>query len=267
MLLNHGFELLDIVLIFHLLNGNHILIQIPVEMAVLVQHIGDTAAHACRKVFAGSSKNHHPAAGHILTAVLAHALNHCIGAGIADGKPLSGHAVYKDLSAGCAVEGYISGNDIFLRLVATALRRINDKGSAGKPLSKVIVGISAEGQGQALGNKGAKALASGSRTGYGNGILRQSLLVASGDLRPQNGSEGPVRIAHLELHRRLLALLQAGFQLFQKNTLIQGTLQLEIIALGGRKGHRSLHVSKGIVQDLAQIKLGGHGRGSPLLFL
>ena len=75
MLTDQIFQQRHIVLVLHRLQADHVLVDPLVEVPVLVQHIGDAAGHAGCKVFAGLAQDHHGAAGHILTAVVAHALH------------------------------------------------------------------------------------------------------------------------------------------------------------------------------------------------
>ena len=62
------------------------------EVALLVEHVGDAAAHARGEVAARLAEHDHGAAGHVLAAVVAHALDDRGGAGVAHAEALAGHA-------------------------------------------------------------------------------------------------------------------------------------------------------------------------------
>jgi hypothetical protein len=61
------------------------------------------AGHAGGEVAAGGADDHDAAAGHILATVIANAFDDCVGAAVADAKPLAGHATEESLAAGGAV--------------------------------------------------------------------------------------------------------------------------------------------------------------------
>ena len=81
------------------------------------------------------------AVGHVLAAVIAHALDHRGCAGVAHREALAGDAVEEDLAAGCAVEDHVADQDALLGQEAGGLGRIDDDAPAGKPLAQVIVGV------------------------------------------------------------------------------------------------------------------------------
>ena len=199
MLLDHFLQLDHVVLGGHFIGGNHLLIQTDIQIVILIQHIGDAAAHTCRKVLAGRAKHHHTASRHVLTAVIAYALHHRNSAGISHAEPLSGHTVNKSLSAGGPIERNVSYYNIFLRLKPASLRRINHQLSAGKPFSKVIVAVPYQLQGESPGDKSAEALASCPAAEHPVGILLQIVPKPSGNLRAKDRTEGSVRIFHVHL--------------------------------------------------------------------
>ena len=55
MFLDHGFQLQHIVLVGHILEGNHLLVETAVKIIFLVQDIGNAAAHACREILSRGS--------------------------------------------------------------------------------------------------------------------------------------------------------------------------------------------------------------------
>ena len=79
MFFNQAFQFQYIIFAGHFLEGYQLLIEALVKAAVLVQHIGDAAAHAGPEVLARDSQHHHAAACHIFTAMVSHALHHSGG--------------------------------------------------------------------------------------------------------------------------------------------------------------------------------------------
>lgn len=59
------------------------------EVALLIRHIGNPAAHAGGEVAAGAARDHHDPAGYIFAAVIANALNDRYGPGVTHGKALA----------------------------------------------------------------------------------------------------------------------------------------------------------------------------------
>ena len=55
---------------------HHLLVDAGGEVTVPVHHIGDATGHARGEVAPGPAQHHHPPAGHILAAVVAHAFHH-----------------------------------------------------------------------------------------------------------------------------------------------------------------------------------------------
>ncbi len=119
--------------------------------------------------------------------MVAHALHHCRGAGISDAEPLPGHAAYKCLATGGAVECHISDDNILLGLKLHGPGRIHDQLAAGQALAEIVVAVPHQFQGQPSGDKGAEALAAAAAAAYHKGVLRQSLRIPPGDLGSEDG--------------------------------------------------------------------------------
>ena len=105
----------DAVLARHRLELDHGEIAAALEVAVLVEHIGDAAGHAGSEVPPGRADHHHDAAGHIFAAMVAGALDHGGGAGIAHGKALAADAAEIAFAGNGAVQHGIADDDRFLR--------------------------------------------------------------------------------------------------------------------------------------------------------
>ena len=98
--------------------ADHVAVHLRRELAVFVEDVRDTGTHACGEVSAGVSKDNHDAAGHVLAAVVAHALDHRVRAGVAHGKALAADATEKRLAFDGAVEHDVAGDDVLGRLAA-----------------------------------------------------------------------------------------------------------------------------------------------------
>ena len=93
---------------------DHLGVQAGGERPVRVEDVGDAARHAGAEVPAGRAEHDHPATGHVLTAVVADALDHRGRTGVADAEPLADHAAEERLAGGRAVEGDVAGDDVVL---------------------------------------------------------------------------------------------------------------------------------------------------------
>ena len=87
--------------------------------AVRIVEIGAAAGHAGPEVRADRAEDHDDAAGHVLAAVLAEALDDRVGAGVADGEAHPGPADQVEPATGRAVQAGVAGD----RLAARRPRR------------------------------------------------------------------------------------------------------------------------------------------------
>ena len=113
------------------------------EFTLFIQNPGDTAGHARGEVVSNGTEDGHPAAGHILTAVIPGSLHDGVGAGIAHGKALAGHAGHKGQAACGAVERHIADQGV-PRAPDGVRRGTDGEGAAGKPFAEIIVGDAVE---------------------------------------------------------------------------------------------------------------------------
>ena len=191
-------QLLSVIFIFHLFDRDHRFIDIPVKHVLCIQYISDAAAHTCRKVFAGLSKNHNPASGHVFAAVLAYTFYHSAGPGISHCKPFSGHAVDKGGSACGAVKSHISHNNIFFCLISGLFRNFYDQPAAGQPLAKIIA-VTGKTKRQTFWDKRSKTLSAGTFAVDYNGIIRKTCWVLSGNFCSQDCSKCTICIGHFHV--------------------------------------------------------------------
>src|SRR3990167_4321255 len=136
----------------------NLLIAADAEVARLVEHVSDAARHAGGKVSSRFAEHDDAPSGHVLAAVIPDALDDCIGAAIAYGETLAGDAAEVGFAAGGAVEHHIANQNIFFGNKGGLMRRIDDDLAARKALAEVIVGVAFEGEADALGEEGPKAL-------------------------------------------------------------------------------------------------------------
>ena len=78
------------------------------------KHVGDAAAHARGEVAAGRPEDDHAAAGHVLAAVVADALDDRARARVADAEALAGEPAEERAAGGRAVEHGVADDDVLL---------------------------------------------------------------------------------------------------------------------------------------------------------
>ena len=204
---NHVFQLCNIVFAFYQFNRNHFLVQIAVQVALFIQDISDTAAHAGRKVLSGCAEDNDTAAGHILASMLTDTLDNGVSTGVSDTETLSCDTVDVRLTARCAVEGNVSDDDVFFRFILSCFRRVDNQFSAREAFSEVIVRIALKFQGQSFWNKCSEALSAGTLALYGVRIRLQRGAEFSGDLGTKNRSHGTIGVGDLDFDGLLLFLI------------------------------------------------------------
>ena len=155
---DQSFQFVNITLCRYLAAGDQFFVQTLVKVVVLVKDIRHAARHARGKVFTGSAEDDDLAARHVFAAVLTDALDDCRRAGIAYAEALAGNAVDERLAACRAVKGDVADDDVFLRLEAAALGRIDGQLAAGKSLAELVVAVAAQLHGQAVRNERTEAL-------------------------------------------------------------------------------------------------------------
>ena len=80
------------------LDIDHVEIAEGVKELVVVQYVGDSAAHAGGEVASGFSEDDHCSPCHVLTTMIADTLYHGYGTTVADGKALANHAADEHLA-------------------------------------------------------------------------------------------------------------------------------------------------------------------------
>src|SRR6266852_7128150 len=128
------------------------------EVAALVKNVGDATAHAGGKISATGSERQNQAPGHVFATVIADSFDYSGSSGVADGKALASNPVKKRFAAGCAVEGNVADQNIFLGGESGSAGRIHHQPSTGQTLADVIVGLAFERKRDSLRQERAQAL-------------------------------------------------------------------------------------------------------------
>src|SRR5690606_19078976 len=103
--------------------------------------------HAGAEVEAGLPEHHHPAASHVLAAMIADALDNRRRAAVANREALADLACDEECAAGRAVEDRIAGNRLWL-LEGRVVRRHDRDLATTHPLGDVVVRFAVESQPQ-----------------------------------------------------------------------------------------------------------------------
>src|SRR6185295_14011893 len=111
---DHVLDRLHLVTVFPTCELDHLPITTLRKIALFVEHIGNTAGHPSGEVAAGLAQHHHATTGHVLTTVIAQGFDHRVKATVTHTKPLTGNTGDVGLSAGSAVERYVSDDYVFL---------------------------------------------------------------------------------------------------------------------------------------------------------
>src|SRR5207249_3509558 len=181
---------------------DHALVAALLERAVVVEHVGDAAAHAGGEIAARAAEDHDQPPGHVLAAVVADAFDHRGDAAVAHAEPFAGLAAEEDLAARRAVERDVAHDDVLLRREGRVVRRVDDDAPTREALAEVVVRVALELDGDALGEPRAEALARGARELDADRLGWQPLgAVAAGDLRRQHRSGPPVTVRDRQVER------------------------------------------------------------------
>src|SRR5229473_3452441 len=95
------------------------------EAAVVVEHVGDSAAHSGGEVAPSLAEHDDQPARHVLASMVADTFDHGRGAAVAHGEALAGHASEERLAGGCAVERDVSDENVLLGLERRLTGRTN----------------------------------------------------------------------------------------------------------------------------------------------
>src|SRR6266568_699652 len=89
MQLDDGVQSLPLFSIVNVLYFHQFGIAAPLESPCCIQHVGHTGRHTCAEVLAGLTQHYYHTTGHILTAMITHALNNRQRSTVTYGKALA----------------------------------------------------------------------------------------------------------------------------------------------------------------------------------
>src|SRR3954452_13243193 len=205
------------VLVLELLELDQLGVALGLELVAGVQHVCDAARHARGEVAPGGPEHDHAAAGHVLAAVVAHALDDRLYAGVADAEALAREAAEERPAGGGAVQHRVADHHVLLGDERRALGRAHGEHAAGHALAGVVVGVAVELDGHAAHQPAAEALATVSVRADADGVVGQALVaVAARDLAREQAADATVLILHPGVDLNALAVLEGGLRLLDE---------------------------------------------------
>ena len=173
-------------------------IAVGEQVALRIPYVGDSPAHSRRKVAPRRSEHDDPTPGHVFATVIAHALNHGSGPGVADAETLRRPTAKKSFTAGSTVEDNVTHQNIFLGNKGTSRRGIDNNTAPRKTLAHIVVGISLEFESNASGKERSKTLTGRTFEMEVDGAVRKPLVTPTlGDLVAENRTDRTVGIDDL----------------------------------------------------------------------
>ena len=112
------------------LEGHHGRVAAFPELSVDIEHVGDSARHAGGEVAPGNAQHDHRATGHVFAAVIAHAFNHRLRAGVAHREALTTDTAEIGFAGNGAVEHHVAGNNVLGGFTAELGRRLHADATA-----------------------------------------------------------------------------------------------------------------------------------------
>ena len=107
----------------------------------LVEDVRDAAAHPGGEVPPCRAQHYHAPVGHVLAAVVAHAIDDGVRAAVADTEAFARQAADEHLAAGGAVEGHVANDDVLLGHKRRLPGRGRYQPPAGDALAEIVVGV------------------------------------------------------------------------------------------------------------------------------
>src|SRR5215831_18549866 len=204
----------DMILARHWLEVDHGEVAAALEVAYLIEHIGNAARHAGSEVAARRPDHHHHAAGHIFAAMVAGALDHGDSAGVAHGETFAGDAAEITLAGDCAVQHRVADDDRFFGNDAGIGRRPHDEASAREALADVVVAFAFEIKRDTVSKPGAEALSGDAGELDMDGVVGKSdMAVAFGHFTGKHRAAGPIGILDRRHHAHGRAAIERGLRL------------------------------------------------------
>src|SRR5690625_2376516 len=162
---------------------------------MVVDDVGDAAAHSGSKVLACITEDDHTSAGHILQTVVADAFNDDFRPAVPHAETFTGFAVYEHLTACGTVQADVADDDF---MTAAGVRCSHGDPSAGQAFPDIIVQIAGMMECQAFGYEGAVTLPAVAGRIHGIAVVRESAAAEPGsDFTAEPCSYVPVPVCHL----------------------------------------------------------------------
>src|SRR5713101_10193321 len=229
-----------VVLVGDRLELDHGEVAAPRERAVLVQDIGDAAAHAGGEIAAGLAEHDDRAAGHVLAAMRADALDDRERARIAHGETLAGDAAEEAFAAHRAVEHRVADDDALVALERAVMRRVYDQPAAGQALAAIVVGGAFELERDAARQEGAEALPRRALEAHMDQAVGHSLVaITLRDFAREHGADDAMDVADRHLDGDRLLARQRRLRLGDE-LVVEGAVEAVVLllALIGRRARR-----------------------------
>src|SRR5262249_35200377 len=130
------------------------------ERAVF-EDVSDPAAHPRGEVAPGAAEDERHAAGHVLAAVIAAALDDRGGAAVPDAEALARASGEEGLPGGRAAEDRVADDDVLVGAEARASRRADREDASREALADVVVRVPLEDEEHPARRERAEALSGG----------------------------------------------------------------------------------------------------------
>ena len=141
---DHRSDEIDVLVLLERLQLDHPAIAASRKQPVVVDDVGDAAAHAGGEVAPGATQDDDAAAGHVLASVIADTFDDRVRAAVAHGEALAGDTAHERLAAGRAVERDVADDDVLFGFEGSSRRGIHEQASARQPLAPIVVRIAFE---------------------------------------------------------------------------------------------------------------------------
>ena len=249
--LDHAAQQLDVLLVLHGLQPDHVLVAQDVEAPGRIEHEGDASAHTGGEVAPGLAEHHDDPAGHVLAAVVTYALDHGVRPRVPDGEAFPREAPEVRLARRRAVEGDVADDHVPGRPVAREPVGKDGETAAGEALADVVVGSAFQGEGQAAREPRPEGLPRDAVETYADRAVREALVaVAPRDLAGEHPADRAVGVQYRLLEIDSFAVFEGGQALLDQ-LVVQGLLQAMVLGLGVVYGLP--FGSLGLVEDRGEV--------------
>jgi hypothetical protein len=200
----------DLMRVFNAAKLDHLLVDLPLEVLVDVEDVGDTTRHTSGEVTASAAKAENATTSHVLATVVTHTLNDGGDTRVTNSETLSGNTTEETSTSGGAVQANVADDHVLLGLEDRGTRRVDDEAATGKTLSNVIVAVTLKFEGDTGSKEGTERLASGATNVGMDGVLRQTLLTKPlADLVGKRSAESTVSVNNVALDAAWQTLLES----------------------------------------------------------